>query len=329
LKKKCTAVLKMLFTAIAVPLIFTACNAADSLLDEIMPVVNEVFPPEQRESSSSSSSAEPEKNNGSQGDKKDDKNSSQQSSKQSGGLLDNLLKIAGGKQASSSSASTAAPKTTADTLLGNYNAAVKKNADTVAWLNIPQTTVNAAVMQSFDNNYYLRRNDKRESSEFGCYFADFESSLESVKTIGKNTVIYGHSDLKDNQNGQKFSQLFKFLNEDFAKNTPYIYLALADGVSNWEVFGVIYTDTKFDYIRSGFKNDDDFNAFIAEARSRSIYNYTANVTAKDKILTLSTCTKKYGNSDNQRFLIMAKQVEKAEKKTAVFSKNPSPKLPQI
>ena len=44
------------------------------------------------------------------------------------------------------------------------------------------------------------------------------------------------------------------------------------------------------YINTEFKSDNEFNDFIKTIKSRTIYNYGVDVSADDKILTLSTCT---------------------------------------
>lgn len=48
---------------------------------------------------------------------------------------------------------------------------------------------------------------------------------------------------------------------------------------------------------------------ITEAQQRSEYVYDVPVNGEDKILTLSTCSYKYGRRDDVRFVVMAKLVD--------------------
>ena len=48
---------------------------------------------------------------------------------------------------------------------------------------------------------------------------------------------------------------------------------------------------------------------ITEARDRSEYDYDVTVSGTDKILTLSTCSYKYGRRKDVRFVVMAKLLE--------------------
>ena len=79
--------------------------------------------------------------------------------------------------------------------------------------------------------------------------------------------------------------------------------------------------------------ESEYNLMLETVKERSIYDYDVEVTAEDKILTLSTCTIAYGMSgrDNYRFVIVAKLVENAEaeqlNKTASFTFNEDASIP--
>ncbi len=70
----------------------------------------------------------------------------------------------------------------------------KQNQDTVGWITIPGTRVNNSVLQAHDNIAYLRTNERKEASVYGCYFADAECNIGGREVLSPNVVIYGHSD---------------------------------------------------------------------------------------------------------------------------------------
>lgn len=184
--------------------------------------------------------------------------------------------------------------------------ATQQNQDTVGWLEIPGTSINNSVVQAHDNFAYLRTNEKKEPDVYGCYFADYECSLGERAVFSPNTVIYGHSDLKDNPEGPRFSQLFRFTDPDFARETPVISFSTLDGgFMEWEVFAVFYTEKTFAYIDASPEGGVD--QLAKAAQEKSLYDYGITVGPGDKILTLSTCTVKYGAQDNDhRFVVMAR-----------------------
>ncbi|MEA5136340.1 MAG: class B sortase [Candidatus Fimivivens sp.] len=208
---------------------------------------------------------------------------------------------------------------------------VKRNADTKGWLYIPNTEIDDAVLQGKDNEYYLRLTEDKQYSIFGCYFADFRCKLGTRDNLSKNTIIYGHSDYKDNPDGKKFSQLFHYAKDiDFVRNNPYIYFSTAEDDLVWQVFAVFYTRVDFNYIQNN-PSAPEFKNIISEAKAKSEYIIDVPVDENDKILTLSTCTGLYNaaDKDNYRMVVMAKLLPTNEistnKMTMEVKPNPSPK----
>ncbi|MBQ2756499.1 MAG: class B sortase [Oscillospiraceae bacterium] len=208
-----------------------------------------------------------------------------------------------------------------------------KNPDTIGWIQIPNTEVNDAVVQragATDNDYYLRKNKDGEYSWYGCFFGDYESVFGSREELSRNNIIYAHNlGYNDNPDRPDFSQLFHYLDEDFAEQNPYIFFSTEDEDMVWEVFSVFYTEATSWYILVNV-TDFVFSNIIRSAKERSIWNYDVEVGPEDKILTLSTCSYKYGGAFNpQRFVVMARLVEKDKPLPATIEieANPNPKEP--
>ncbi|MFR9189989.1 MAG: class B sortase [Anaerotruncus massiliensis (ex Togo et al. 2019)] len=110
--------------------------------------------------------------------------------------------------------------------------------------------------------------------------------------LSQNTIIYGHSmsdTIRDDPEQDKFTQLKKYLDIEWAKKHPYIYFSTAEDDMTWKVFAVSYVDTKLSYNLPEYK-DQNFNELIAELKDRSQFDIDVDVTPSDKILILSTCT---------------------------------------
>lgn len=205
---------------------------------------------------------------------------------------------------------------------------IERNSDTVGWLYIPNTTIDDAVLQYTDNEYYLRLTEDKQYDVFGCYFADYDSHMGSRSELSRNTIIYGHSDYQDNKDGKKFSQLFHYMDIDFLRNNPYIFFSTPEEDMTWKIFAVFYTHVNFNYIQAN-PSDQNFAEIISEAKQRSQYIIDQEITKDDKILTLSTCTGLYNaaDRDNYRMVVMARLVgpNEATPETMEVEVNPSPK----
>lgn len=211
------------------------------------------------------------------------------------------------------------PENDAD-VMDNLDAAIKANRDTIAWMEIPNTDISNTVMQGMDNLYYERRDEHKKDDIYGCYFFDAECPVGTRDEFALNTVVYGHSDLKDNPDGPRFSQLFRFTDLAFAQKTPYIYLTTQEGKTTWQIFAAFYTDTKLDYIRVHMEPEEALK-LATEAAGLSVFDYGITPKQGDKLLTLSTCSIKNGADGTNRFVVMARMLpEGAEEQKTIALK---------
>ena len=215
--------------------------------------------------------------------------------------------------------------------LGEEIAKLKaKNDDVVGWLQIPDTEIDNAVVQTTNNEFYLRKDELKQYSWTGCYWIDFECTVgPTAEDLGRSTVIYGHNvNYDDGKDKERFSQLFHFADEQWAKEHPYIYFSTPEEDMAWEVFAVAYTTDDFNYIQvlkdrkvsSEQITEAQMINIVNEARERSEYDYNdVEVNGDDKIITLSTCSYKYVRRNDVRFIVMAKLV--TEEDTPVETAN--------
>jgi sortase B len=159
---------------------------------------------------------------------------------------------------------------------------LQTNPDVVGWIRIDDTHIHYPILQSADNEFYLNRNYKREKVRAGSIFMDFRNDIGANQP---NTVLYGHR-MKD---GSMFGDLKKFLNKDFySSHRTFSYDTLYKSYRA-EVFSAYYTTTDFNYIQTEFDSDDEYWSFLQNIQERSLYKNDTVLTAKDRILTLSTC----------------------------------------
>lgn len=207
-------------------------------------------------------------------------------------------------------------------------AAIGENPDTVAWLVIPGTDTNEAVVQAEDNDYYLRRNALGEEERWGCTFSDCVNLLTSREALHTNSILYGHSHNSEDTDLPQFTQLFRYLDEDFLTENPAFYLYLPDGDELvFQIAAVFYTDTGFDYIEP-FPED----AYYETLSRKNEYTFeNVAITSADKLMTLSTCSYKYDTNEtgNHRFVVVGKLLPQgSEPVTPAVMRNESPERPQ-
>lgn len=213
----------------------------------------------------------------------------------------------------------------------SFEQIIAQNSDTKAWINIPSTKVDNPVVQSSDNEYYLKRNFNKIKSRYGTLYFEAAATISPEHT-SQNLVIYGH-EMRD---GSMFGTLKKFKNVNFYKENPVFKMRTLYDDAKYKIFAIFITNasgeqnngTVFEYRTPDFASQSDFLSFVAQVKERSIINTGVDVVAGDKIVTLSTCT---GEFEDARLVVVARRVRTGEYSTideSLVSVNGNPRYPQ-
>lgn len=214
---------------------------------------------------------------------------------------------------------------------GKVSAWQSTNSDVVGWLKIPGTNINYPVVYHNDVNYYLNLGYYKEPSRNGVIWANPGTTFGS--SLAPNTTLYGHnwtnissSPRVGSPNDVMFAQLTGYHHLSTAQRYPYIYFSTASNDMTFKIFAAFYTDLSFDYI-SPYPS---VSSLVSEAKNRSRHTFDVDVDSSDKILTLSTCTRAYGRTANQRFVVMARLLRPGESTTSYsITANPGHKQPNV
>ncbi len=178
---------------------------------------------------------------------------------------------------------------------------INKNSDTVAFLKLEDTNINYPVVQTLNNEYYLKRNFERKSSKAGWIFSDYRNTLDDLKA---NTIIYGHK----RKDGSMFGTLDYLLKEDWYKDSSHNVIKLQTLKNNylWQIFSVYVIYQESYYLKTSFLNKDEYSEFLKTLVDRSQIKFSTLVNSDDKIITLSTCLDNAGN----RIVVHGKLIKK-------------------
>lgn len=161
------------------------------------------------------------------------------------------------------------------------------NADIYAWIYIPDSMIDYPVLQHpTDNLYYLTHNLDGSEGYPGCIYSE---NYNAKNFSDPNTVLYGHNMKK----GTMFAGLHKFEDSQYFEEHPYVYIYTPEKLLVYEIFAAYeYTNEHLLY-NYDFTNEVIFQNYlddILDMRSMNCnYREDVEVTAENKILTLSTC----------------------------------------
>lgn len=167
----------------------------------------------------------------------------------------------------------------------DFEELLKKNGDLIGWIRIDDpVNISYPIMQSEDNNFYLRRLFDKTHNILGSIFMDFNCNSDLKD---QNTIIYGHN----TKNGSMFGGLKKWQDkEEFDKN-PYFYIYTPDGLSyEYKICGISVTDAESFHYQYSFENDDTFTEWEEQIQNDSLYDTGVVLDEESEIVTLSTCT---------------------------------------
>ena len=178
-----------------------------------------------------------------------------------------------------------------------------QNSDTVGWINVNNTNVNYPFVHTSDNDFYLDHSFDKSYNEAGWLFLDYRNNTD---LNGRNNIIYAHSRLDKTM----FGSLSRVLSYSWYSNKDnhIIRISLENENSSWQIFSVYKIKTETYYITTDFNNDSQYLEFLNTIKNRSLYDFNANLSVDDKILTLSTCY-----SDTERTVVHARLIKKSSK----------------
>ncbi len=172
----------------------------------------------------------------------------------------------------------------------------KINDEVVAWIKVPETSVNYPVVKHKDNSYYLTHSYDKSFNYAGWIYTDYRNDIDDLVS---NNIIYGHGRV----DGSMFGSLRDLINKDGSEKLVYISTPYNNYI--FQVFSIYRIMNTNDYLYTGYDNNEKFLSFIDLIKNRSLVKYDdLEIEPSDKILTLATCY-----DTREKFVIHAKMIK--------------------
>lgn len=174
----------------------------------------------------------------------------------------------------------------------------KINEDVVGWIQFETLPINYPLMQGEDNDYYLHHTFKRNQNSSASIFLDYQCNS---KFEDQNTFIYGHN----MKNRSMFGLLNSYKEKEFYNKNPYFWIYTPDANYRYHIFSCYVVRADGDSYQMKYLSNEDYQKYLTIIEGYGSYDTGVEVSAKDSIVTLSTCT---SNPDN-RFIVHAVRIE--------------------
>lgn len=212
-------------------------------------------------------------------------------------------------------------------VLAEYLPFYEQNSDYVGWIEL-YPYIQMPVVQTTDNEYYLKHTFDKGPNENGTIFADYQGKITADSMPG-NLLLYGHNLITNNY----FQPLSHYRSNregmDFLKQNYLLKFDTLYNRNNYFIFAIFLTNTNeqhgevFDYWNTVyFRTKSEFDNYIAECLDRSYYYTGVDLEYGDEIITLSTCD--FSMFNDMRLVVMGRKVrddESLELDTSKFIDN--------
>jgi len=165
------------------------------------------------------------------------------------------------------------------------------------------------VVQSADNEDYVRRNIWKEYDTMGSIMIDYSSSVDL-----KNIIIHGHSSTRND---------FMFT---LIKNKEYLFknkmftIETEEFIVNYQIISFYKTDFEkdgyYDMYLTEYRSDEDFKSYLEDAESLSMYDFgfDKEITGNETLITLITCNmSEIKDNELARYILIAVEVDRVAK----------------
>lgn len=157
------------------------------------------------------------------------------------------------------------------------------NSDVKGWITVENTNINYPILQTNNNEYYLKHDINKKYSSCGSIFLDCDSDASFTK---KNTVIYGHNLL----NGKMFAELTNILDGKLGNNIN-IKIYLPEEEKEYEVFSVYMGEPSLE-----MKQNSSYEDILDKSNLKFEYK---EENKENNIITLITC-----NSNSEKRIVV-------------------------
>ena len=175
------------------------------------------------------------------------------------------------------------------------------NEDVVGWIYVDALPdISYPIVKGKDNQTYLHQTYEKNYNFAGTIFVDYENSGDFSD---RNTLVYGHN----MKNGSMFGHLKKFREDDkLYKQDKYFWILTPERNYRYEIISAYTTGVNSDTYTLFKGPGEEFEKYLETIKGYSeIQTDDTDLTIKDKIVTLSTCT---GN-ESTRFVVQGKRVD--------------------
>ena len=165
------------------------------------------------------------------------------------------------------------------------------NPEVIGWIRVNDTSINYPLLQAQDNEKYVNMDLEGNFSLSGAIFLN---CMNAPDFSDFNSIIYGHHMEKN----KMFGDIGLFSEEKYFDAHPYGNLFFGGKDHGVEFFAFLTVDAYDDLFWVCGEGTKERQAYLDDILERALYLRKLEVTTKDRLVLLSTCTTSMTNGRN-------------------------------
>ena len=180
-------------------------------------------------------------------------------------------------------------------------------AKAISWLKVQGTNIDLPVLY-----YHEVVNISDPTNDIAWSYTKDNKLADKTTIFSHNVLNVSKNPLIGDKNHKRFEQLMAYIYFDFVKENKYIQYTINGENYLYKIYGVSLKKTEsVEYETSDFSKKE-LKKYIEDTKKDSYFDFNIEVDENDKLLTLVTCTRFYGSTDEYSFVVDARKVRNNE-----------------
>ena len=169
-------------------------------------------------------------------------------------------------------------------ILSKFGKLYELNSNLTGFISVPNSSINYPVVKTTSAGKVYYETHLFDGT-FNGYGTPYTYNTVSDNSFNRNIVIYGNTV----KTGDMFSDLSKYTNLQFYRNSPVINFDSLYEIKSYKVFGVLqFSGDSFNYTKNNFFNDEEFLDYLTIVKNASKIDTNIDLLGTDNIITLVT-----------------------------------------
>lgn len=180
----------------------------------------------------------------------------------------------------------------------------KFSSKPVGWLRVQGTNIDMPIV------YHESDVDLTNPEyDLGWTYSKYKTLPNRMVVVSHNVLNVSSTPIIGDKNHRRFEQLMSYVYYDFVKENKYVQYTTKGKNYLYKIYAISFQKENDVYLED--MKQKDISIYASQQKQQSYFNFKVDVKDDDKLITLITCTRFFGNADYS-FVVDARKVRNGE-----------------